>query len=234
MNTTVSKLLTQVYELEGLLLVVERHGEQTPAAIIEHIRQAAGQLQAIAARLRLPATASVPDEPIVAAPVDEPEPAPAKPEEQPRQESLPAHDYDADDTWQHDNGEEFHEVFTSNYVEPDRVADIPAMPLSDDEPVEVVDSQDIVENDTPLRVDEKLQRHLSKDLRRAFSLNDHYRFRRELFGGSEARMSEALDNVEDMATFEQAEDYFYGDLGWDSEAHEVNDFMNIIERHFLD
>ena len=111
--------------------------------------------------------------------------------------------------------------------------DVPVEPLNDNEVADVVDESDLTETGSDLRVDEKLQRHLSKDLHRAFSLNDHYRFRRELFGGSEDRMNAAIDTIEDMESFDQAEEYFYNDLGWDSDSDEVNEFMNIIERHFL-
>ena len=85
----------------------------------------------------------------------------------------------------------------------------------------------------PLRLDEKLQRSRSKDLKSAFSLNDTFRFRRELFGNSAAEMTDALHVVEAMHSFDEAEDYFYGDLGWDRESDDVKEFMAIIKNHFL-
>ena len=85
----------------------------------------------------------------------------------------------------------------------------------------------------PLRLDEKLQRSRSKDLKSAFSLNDTFRFRRELFGNSAAEMTDALHMVEAMHSFDEAEDYFYGDLGWDRESDDVKEFMAIIKNHFL-
>lgn len=85
----------------------------------------------------------------------------------------------------------------------------------------------------PLRLDEKLQRSRSKDLKSAFSLNDTFRFRRELFGNSAAEMTDAIHMVEAMHSFDEAEDYFYGDLGWDRESDDVKDFMAIIKNHFL-
>ena len=78
-----------------------------------------------------------------------------------------------------------------------------------------------------------LQRSKSKDLKSAFSLNDTFRFRRELFSNSGAEMTDALHMVEAMHSFDEAEDYFYGDLGWDRESDDVKDFMAIIKNHFL-
>ena len=33
--------------------------------------------------------------------------------------------------------------------------------------------------------------------------------------------------------FDEAEEYFYGDLGWDKDSEEVKEFMTIIRNHFL-
>lgn len=83
-----------------------------------------------------------------------------------------------------------------------------------------------------ITLDEALQRDMTKDLRHAFSLNDRYRYRRELFGNSDSVMNETLNLVETMHTFDEAEDYFYNDLQWDHESPEVADFMVIIKNHF--
>lgn len=85
----------------------------------------------------------------------------------------------------------------------------------------------------PLRLDEVLSRHRSKDLHAAFSLNDMFRFRRELFANNAADMTDAIHLVEAMCSFEEAEDYFYNDLEWDKESEEVREFMAVIQKHFL-
>lgn len=46
-------------------------------------------------------------------------------------------------------------------------------------------------------------------------------------------MTDAIHMVEAMHSFDEAEDYFYGDLGWDRESDDVKDFMAIIKNHFL-
>ena len=83
-----------------------------------------------------------------------------------------------------------------------------------------------------MRVEEKLQRSLRQDLRRAFSINDRYRFRRELFSNSDVEMNDALNLIESMQSMDEAEDYFYGEMGWDRENPEVDDFMTIVRHHF--
>lgn len=83
-----------------------------------------------------------------------------------------------------------------------------------------------------LTVDQALQRKLSRDLHHAFSLNDRFRFRRELFANNDVELNDTLNLVETMQSFEEAEDFFYNDLEWDKDSPEVIDFMNIIRNHF--
>ena len=84
-----------------------------------------------------------------------------------------------------------------------------------------------------VRVDEKLQRSLSKDMRKALSLNDRFRFKRELFAGSEVELNQALDLVNAMQSFDEAQEYFIQDLGWDQDNEDVAEFMGLVRRHFL-
>jgi len=84
----------------------------------------------------------------------------------------------------------------------------------------------------PLRVDEKLQRKLSKDIRKAFSVNDRFRFQRELFAGSANAMNTAIEHIEIMRSYGNAELYFYSQLNWDRENEIVQDFMEIVRNHF--
>lgn len=83
-----------------------------------------------------------------------------------------------------------------------------------------------------IRLDEKLAREGSRDLRKAFSLNDRFRFRRELFGNSDIEMTDTLNLVEAMTNYAEAVDYFMSDLQWDEENPDVADFLAIIQKHF--
>lgn len=81
-----------------------------------------------------------------------------------------------------------------------------------------------------LKVDELLARKESADLRRAFTLNDKFRFRRTLFEGSDARFVEVLDALEAMKSIAEAETYLSGII--DVESEDGADFMNIVNAHF--
>ena len=320
MNMSIEKMLSHVYEIEGLMLVTRRLGEEnTPQVITNKIQRKVRELaEMCGVAFPEPVAQPAADEaPAVAqpAPADaEPAPAeeapavaqPAPVEEAPADaNALPEEDYDADETWQHDNGEEFKEVFELNYEEPQHATTpppfnikqdspavtetteiteatavtetpvdpaIPAIDDCSDEPlpepdpdvlpeaedgpdieVEFIEAEDdtvlepeeempippvptdfpeVEETSAPLRVDEKLQRHLSKDIRKAISLNDRFRFQRELFAGSANAMDTAIEHIEVMTSYGNAELYFYSQLNWDRENEVVKDFMAIVRNHF--
>lgn len=68
--------------------------------------------------------------------------------------------------------------------------------------------------------------------RPAFCINDRFRFRRELFNNSDAEFSSAMDLVATMDNYEEAEEYFLGDLGWNEENADVTAFLDIIRQYF--
>ena len=342
MDMSIEKMLSHVYEIEGLMLVTRRLGEEnTPDIITNKIQRKVRELAEMCG-VTLPSNepAAPPVPPVAAEPAENAEPAePA--------EHLPEDDYDADETWQHDNGEEFKEVFALDYSEPkheeteepkvpveDREPDdditvefieapddepvaeetaqeqpveetpveeqpveetpveekpaaapvppaAPSIPMppvfrhpdENDEPVpdpdpaivpEAEDEPDITvefieaEDDSvpepedempmpplptefpevdetpagPMRVDEKLQRSMSKDIRKAFSVNDRFRFQRELFAGSASAMNTAIEHIEMMSSYGNAELYFFSQLHWDRDNESVKEFMAIVRNHF--
>lgn len=83
-----------------------------------------------------------------------------------------------------------------------------------------------------IRVDEMLQRRAANDLRRTFTLNDKYRFRRELFGNSDAAFNDAIDIVSAMHSMDEVREYFSLDMGWNLESDDVKDFLDVIAAHF--
>ena len=66
----------------------------------------------------------------------------------------------------------------------------------------------------------------------AFCINDRFRFRRELFKNSDKEFENAMTAVTTMDSYDEAEEYFIGELGWDYENPEVSDFMAIIRGYF--
>lgn len=106
----------------------------------------------------------------------------------------------------------------------------------DESPSVINDASNEANNDseikTPLNIEQMIACHSSKDLRKAFSINDKFRFRRELFGNSDSDMTDAINLVSAMSSLCEAEEYFYHDLEWDAENEEVQEFMAIIANHF--
>ena len=71
------------------------------------------------------------------------------------------------------------------------------------------------------------------DIKKLFTLNDNYKFRRQLFSNSQQEYAQTLLMIEGMESTFEAEDYFYKTLGWDKENPDVKDFMSIISAYFM-
>lgn len=68
--------------------------------------------------------------------------------------------------------------------------------------------------------------------RLVFSINDRYRFKRELFNNSDVDFNNTLAIVASMENYDEAEDYFLGEMQWDAKRVDVADFLDIIKRYF--
>ena len=235
MDNSLETLLKQVLELEGLLLIAEKRGDDVPNLVIDMIKQKAaaiGEMAGVAASDNKQGIDALPDdEPdddITVEFVDD-EDAPSAAEPVEAESSAPV-------------AAEPEPVVAP---EPSVVSEPEPTPVDEPEPVEAptpapeeVEPEAEAEefepdpDDQPLTLDEALQRDMTKDLRQAFSLNDRYRYRRELFGNSDSVMNETLNLIEAMHSFDEAEDYFYNDLQWEHDSPEVADFMVIIKNHF--
>ena len=259
MKTDIRKMIAEAYELEGLLLLADNRGADTPEYVFTAIGEKLDRLQMLlgeregdegeetqkdACMVENDVADAGSEEPVVDAPeseepvVDAPESEEPEPETEEDVAEVTAEQV-ADG--EYDNEQEpMVELVLDD--EPTAEPDAETPNVADE--TEDVEAEDNIEEEPeanekasgdsePLRLDEKLQRSRSKDLKSAFSLNDTFRFRRELFGNSAAEMTDAIHMVEAMHSFDEAEDYFYGDLGWDRESDDVKDFMAIIKNHFL-
>ena len=198
-------MLREVLELEGLLMVADSRGDETPDAVFTLIKEKIEQLREY--------TSCLPDVAVVEQ-FDEQEPV-VEPEDEPEYvlEAEPEEEIEAE---------------PEEEPEPEIVPEIEAEP----EP-EIIKNVDETAPEAIITLDEAFIRNKAKDLKSAFSLNDTFRFRRELFGNSAADMNDAIDLVNAMNSYEEAEDYFINDLGWDAESDEVGEFMEIIRNHFI-
>ena len=246
MDNSLETLLKQVLELEGLLLIAEKRGNDVPNLVIDMIKQKAaaiGEMAGVAASYNKQGIDALPDDepddditvefvddedaPSAAEPVEAESSAPVAAEPEPVVAPEPS------------------VVQPEPAPEPTPVSEPEPTPVDEPEPVEAptlapeeVEPEAEAEefepdpDDQPLTLDEALHRDMTKDLRQAFSLNDRYRYRRELFGNSDSVMNETLNLIEAMHSFDEAEDYFYNDLQWEHDSPEVADFMVIIKNHF--
>lgn len=232
MNNAINNLLSQVYELEGLLLVIERHKGDVSPFIYEMIQKKAERIGELSP-LCTPeiflqeenkyeqSKEEFHSEDLQQITIEENSYIDNySPKEEDEMGKIETHEEENNEGY--DVSEEFHEVETESEM------------ISEDDKEFVVNNiEEIESEEEPIKLDEALQRTLSKDLSRAFSLNDRFRYRRELFSNSEVEMRNTLNIVEAMQSYSEAEDYFYGDLEWDRESIEVQDFMTIIKNHFL-
>lgn len=239
MKTDIRKMIAEAYELEGLLLLADNRGADTPEYVFTAIGEKLDRLQMLLGEREgdegeeTQEDACMVENDVADAVSEEPEPEPEEDVAEVTAEQVADGEYDNEQ-------EPMVELVLDD--EPTAEPDAETPNVADE--TEDVEAEDNIEEETeanekasddsePLRLDEKLQRSRSKDLKSAFSLNDTFRFRRELFGNSAAEMTDAIHMVEAMHSFDEAEDYFYGDLGWDRESDDVKEFMAIIKNHFL-
>ncbi len=64
------------------------------------------------------------------------------------------------------------------------------------------------------------------------SLNDKYRFLRELFGNSAETMAAVIGKLESMTNAAEVTDHLLNRLGWDPENPVVTDFISTVCRRF--
>lgn len=109
----------------------------------------------------------------------------------------------------------------------------------DDDMIELedVDSYGDIEDDNPvlsepITIEEKLAIQNTRDLRTAFTINDRFRFKRELFGNKDTELADALNMISAMSSFAEVQEYFFEDLEWDKDNPEVIDFLKIISNYF--
>ena len=77
-----------------------------------------------------------------------------------------------------------------------------------------------------------LEKKNLSDFRKAFSLNDRFRFRRELFGGNEEKMNKAIADLNDLSSYEESVTYLNKVLNWNIEDDSVADFIKLLENRF--
>lgn len=143
---------------------------------------------------------------------------------------------------------EEHKRFINTIPQP-KPEELPEMPEGDAEPADsdplpetaAIDNNPVPHKETDIVAEKKntiflseiLEKKQLSDFRKAISLNDHFRFRRELFGGDEKEMSKAIADLNELNTLEDSMSYLNGVLKWNMEDEAVAGFIQLLEKRFL-
>lgn len=210
MSRNYNELLKAVYEIEGLLALQVQRGDNAVAAVDDMI---ADKLSVLAEKFSSVNTTPAPEKTEDNVSVATSESVESKLEtvseivSEPEQVSMcPS---ESDDT-----------------VESEAIADAALEEEREDADIRPAN------DNMSLTLDEKLARERAQDIFKAFTLNDKFRFRRELFRNSQEEFDDALNIISQMSTIQEAEEYIYDDLCWDPENEDVKAFMDIVTKHF--
>ena len=81
-------------------------------------------------------------------------------------------------------------------------------------------------------INDAIEKQKVSDLRKAFSLNDRFRYRKELFNGSEEAMNKVIAILNDKPSFDESIGFLDQKLHWDLNDPTVKDFIKILELRF--
>ena len=113
--------------------------------------------------------------------------------------------------------------------EPARTEILPPEPVRTEVPVAHI----IPEPKVPHSLNEILEKKKLSDLRKAFSLNDRFLYRRELFGGNEEAMNKVITTLNSKISFKESITFLEDILHWDFSNPTVKNFVKILELRFL-
>lgn len=83
--------------------------------------------------------------------------------------------------------------------------------------------------ETPLFVSDILK----TDLRHSISLNDSFRFTRELFGGDSEKMNRVVNAVDAMTSYDEAMSYVKSEITLDEANDAAVDFIELLKKRFM-
>ena len=82
-------------------------------------------------------------------------------------------------------------------------------------------------------INEVIEKKKMSDLRKAFNLNERYRYRKDLFGGSEEAMNKVITILNNRQSLDECIQFLEQKLHWDFNDPTVKDFIKILEMRFL-
>jgi hypothetical protein len=83
-----------------------------------------------------------------------------------------------------------------------------------------------------ISLNDALEKKKLSDFRKAFSLNDRFYFRKELFAGDEAKMNKVIADLNEIHSYEESLQYLNEKQNWDAENTTVAAFLKLLEKRF--
>jgi hypothetical protein len=71
------------------------------------------------------------------------------------------------------------------------------------------------------------------ELSKGLTLNDTFRFSRELFNGDKDAMDRTLQEISQMSSFTDVVSYLSSQTEWDEESDAVKDFVELLKKYFI-
>ena len=112
-------------------------------------------------------------------------------------------------------------------------APVPAGPTPKPTPIPVPKMAPAPLSHADTSLNDAIERTKLTDLRKAFTLNDRFRFCRELFDRDEARMNDTLSALNEAHSYSESLDLLRARVQWDFEGETAADFLKFIERRFV-
>ena len=214
MKTTIDNMLTHVYELEGLLLVMQRHHDDVPPEVVKRYKEKAVVVAQEAQQLPL-----CDDEPPIA----------SVPSSLGKEEENVIIDLDKVDKDCSSSRSMFDAMSISQGARAGQVTPpFPSTPRTQivlprvkkpSMPPSFKPKASEVEKTEPVPV---------YDATSAFSINDRFLFLRELFDNDQQKFDETINHIKTLKSIEEVTSYVSGELHWDMSSDVVVEFMRLI------
>ena len=93
-------------------------------------------------------------------------------------------------------------------------------------------AEKFIHSDSSLTLNEKITQNSKEDIRKSLSLNDRFRFSRELFNNDNVSMEKSFDLINDAASYPELEKELTDTLNWDKNNACVIEFLALVKKRF--
>lgn len=214
MKATIDNMLTHVYELEGLLLVMQRHHDDVPPEVVKRYKEKAAVVAQEAQQLSL---------------CDMESPATSAPSALKKEDEHVIIDLEKE---AQDSASRpmFDAMSLSQGPKPGHVS--PPLPPTTRSQVVPPSFKTSSSSSVPPAFKPKSSQvektETGFDVTSAFSINDRFLFLRELFDNDQLKFDDAIHHIKSLKSVEDVKSYVSGELHWDMSRDVVEEFMRLI------